>query len=522
MTELALNFEFGTGTYQKITTPDGAYYTLNGRSSGEVGDAIQPHFAYNSYLSGTNAHGVIFTGGSYTSESPFDPVIAVPRSTNVELGEGPLPAGPLFVPGVRATFGTTGGLGLRANGRAIGQVGYTNMLVHTGFYEANTQSRFGDMQFVVYYTNSADTAAPSITDPGAGGHHALNAMTATFTATVADPSGVYRVLITYHDKRTRRWGSVELTNTSGTTWTGTLTLKGSIEYYLQAVDKAGNIGMRSVTGGDLDGLNQPYGSTWSGPQTYAITLLDTDTDTLPDAYEEQYACLNKNANDATQDTDNDYLTNLQEFGYDTNPCLGDTDGGGENDGSELNANGTSPKRNPLIQADDQHLTITITKVDEDGDLDADDYQIAWPAGEGDNGAIDGAYFVYRSETPFFEPADYISGSPIPDGTSTYVDTSHPCTVCYYNVWNYALSTPAPIVDNVTPNSAAIGATVSIYGDYFQSGATVIFGATPATNIQYVSAQKVKCTVPPGSGTVDITVRNPNGQEGTLTNGFTYP
>jgi len=67
-----------------------------------------------------------------------------------------------------------------------------------------------------------------------------------------------------------------------------------------------------------------------------------------------------------------------------------------------------------------------------------------------------------------------------------------------------------------------GATVSIYGDYFESGAVVLFGSTPATNIQHVSAQKLKCTVPAGSGTVDITVRNPNGQEGTLTNGFTYP
>jgi subtilisin-like proprotein convertase family protein len=507
MTELALNFEFGSGTYQQITTPDGAYYQLNGRSSGEVGDIIQPHFTYNSILSGTNAHGVIFTGGSYSSESPYDPVVAVPRSTNTDQGEGPLPSGSRFIPGVRASFGTAGGAGMRG----IGQVGYTNMLVHTGFYESATQteSRFEDMQFVVYYSNSTDITAPLVADPGVGGHHILNGLTATFTAQATDGSGVYRVVVTYHDPRTSQWGSLGLINTTGNTWTGTLALKGSIEYYVQTVDNAGNVGMRSVTGGDMDGNNQPYGSTWSGPEIYAITLADTDSDGMPDAYEDQYACLNKTVPDANGDSDYDYLTNTQEFALDTNPCLGDTDGGGDNDGSESH-NG----RNPLLGTDDKHLTIFISK-------NGNEYDITWPAGSGDNGVIDGYYFVYRSDTPFFDPTDRINGTPIPDGTSQYIDTDPPCTTCYYNVWNYALNTPAPMVEAVAPSSGSAGITVSVLGDYFQSGAVVLFGAAPATNVVFISAQKLRCTVPAGLGTVDVTVRNPNGQEGTLTGGFQY-
>lgn len=61
-----------------------------------------------------------------------------------------------------------------------------------------------------------------------------------------------------------------------------------------------------------------------------------------------------------------------------------------------------------------------------------------------------------------------------------------------------------------------------YGDYFQSGAVVLFGGTPATGIVFVNSAKLRCAVPAVSGMVDFTVRNPNGQEGTLANGFAYP
>src|SRR6185436_9321245 len=105
VTELNLNFQFGSGTYDLVTTPDGQYFTLNGQSSGETGEPIQPHFAYDSALSGTVSHGVIFTGGSYTVTPNFDPVIAVPRSTNTDNGEGPIPARRTWTPSMRSSGG---------------------------------------------------------------------------------------------------------------------------------------------------------------------------------------------------------------------------------------------------------------------------------------------------------------------------------------------------------------------------------------------------------------------------------
>jgi len=333
VTALDLNFTFGPGTYQLATTGAGSYYKLNGRASGEVGDTIQPHFVYNSYLSGTLAHGVLFTGGAYTGESPFNPVIATPASTNyAPLGEGDIgPSSSTWSPNLRVSFGTAGGLGF-ASGRAIGQIGYTNLTVHTGFFEGaagGTENRFADMQFVQYYSTDADVTAPVV--QGTGPFHVLTGLTAAFTVNVTDAAGVYRVLVTYNDRAVARWRSLDLTFVSGTTWTGSLALKGSIDYYVQAVDVHGNVGILTETGQDLDPLHQPYGSTWEGPKVFAITLDDTDLDGLPDAYEDLHpACLNKaTGGQGGLDPDFDTLSNAEEFTLDTDPCDGDSDGGGD-------------------------------------------------------------------------------------------------------------------------------------------------------------------------------------------------
>ena len=56
---------------------------------------------------------------------------------------------------------------------------------------------------------------------------------------------------------------------------------------------------------------------------------------MPDQYELLYRFNPNLAIDANGDADNDGLTNLQEFRAGTNPRNDDTDGGGENDQSEL-------------------------------------------------------------------------------------------------------------------------------------------------------------------------------------------
>ncbi|MBN2383320.1 proprotein convertase P-domain-containing protein [bacterium] len=514
MTELDLNFSFGPATYQMISTSSGDYYQLNGRSSDEVGDTLQPQFVYDSQLSGTNAHGVTFSGGSYMAESSFGPVVGVPQATELSYLEGPLPLVSGFTPCVHVSYGTAGG----SAQKAVGEAGYTTMVVHTGYFEEendSSQVRFNDLQMTIYYSNSSDVTPPSITDPGPGGFHTLDGLVASFQVEVGDDTDVYRVLITYNDYRTSIWDTFDLTE-NVSNWQGSLTLKGNIRYFVQAVDTAGNIGLVSLTGPDLNGDEPPvpYGSTWEGPQTYEIVLADTDDDGLPDLYEDLYFCLDSGVSDADADPDYDYLTNLEEFGYDTDPCDGDTDGGGDNDGSEYN-NG----RKFMDKSDDLYLSIEVDKVY----TTYWTYTIGWSDGFGVNDEIDGYYFVYRSDTPFFDPSDLISTA-LPDSTKSFEDVDPPCTTCYYQLWNYQLDTQPPIVGAVVPASGTELMThnVTIYGQHFQTGATVTFCGTNATNVNVVSEYMLTCTTPAlAQGSCDVTVINPNNQEGTLEDGYTY-
>ena len=86
------------------------------------------------------------------------------------------------------------------------------------------------------------------------------------------------------------------------------------------------------------------------------------------------------------------------------------------------------------------------------------------------------------------------------------------------------SVPAPTVSSVSPNtgSTAGGTVVTITGTNFVAGASVTFGATPATNVTVVLGTQITATAPAGSaGAVAVTVTNPGGQSGSLSNGFTY-
>ncbi len=85
--------------------------------------------------------------------------------------------------------------------------------------------------------------------------------------------------------------------------------------------------------------------------------LDEDQDGMPDDWENTYALDPQNAGDATQDADNDNLTNLQEYQLGTNPLRADSDGDGLNDDAEdanLNALVDRGETNPA-------------KADTDGD-----------------------------------------------------------------------------------------------------------------------------------------------------------
>jgi len=88
--------------------------------------------------------------------------------------------------------------------------------------------------------------------------------------------------------------------------------------------------------------------------------------------------------------------------------------------------------------------------------------------------------------------------------------------------------PLPTVASISPNTGVAGWTVnvtSLAGTGFQAGASVRLelGATvvDATSVTVVSATQITCQIAlPGTpGKYDVVVKNPDGQEGRLTEGF---
>jgi hypothetical protein len=61
----------------------------------------------------------------------------------------------------------------------------------------------------------------------------------------------------------------------------------------------------------------------------------------------------------------------------------------------------------------------------------------------------------------------------------------------------------------------------ISGSGFRAGLTVTFGGGAGTNVQVNNGGAIIATTPPGTGIVDITVKNSDGQSGTLSKGYTY-
>jgi len=82
-------------------------------------------------------------------------------------------------------------------------------------------------------------------------------------------------------------------------------------------------------------------------------------------------------------------------------------------------------------------------------------------------------------------------------------------------------TPTLSVSHITPVSAAPGAVVTITGLGFRSSTAVSFHGVPAASVTYVSATKLKASVPAGVGAGAISVTNTVAPVGTVSSATSF-
>lgn len=85
--------------------------------------------------------------------------------------------------------------------------------------------------------------------------------------------------------------------------------------------------------------------------------------------------------------------------------------------------------------------------------------------------------------------------------------------------------PGVRISSISPIAGALagGITVTLTGTGFQPGAEVFFGSSPSPTVTFQSSNKVSAVLPPATetGSVDVSLVNPDNTSATRAGGFTY-
>jgi hypothetical protein len=176
----------------------------------------------------------LFLGGDYRDIEPFDPVIARPVTDTAMTEpsftlEGWYPTHMAAINRIETAAGTL-----------------ERLVVMPGQYTNPGVERLWDeLRYDVYYSTDDDAVDPTIWRVEASQMRDR----AGFDVEVVDDSGVERVVVAY-SLGDGKWHSIDLTEDAEDTWSGELALGqgGSVSYFVQAVDGAGNVAMSDNKG----------------------------------------------------------------------------------------------------------------------------------------------------------------------------------------------------------------------------------------------------------------------------------
>ena len=306
LTDVSLSFDFtAAGVYEKHDSsgrqlasgagcpdPNGCYYTLNGlvdRGTGEGDLPIEPYAIYDSRLSGTSQHGILWKGGTYDEESGWTPVIAqlVSNGGN-SSNHGSAPRKIILRPTAqRPTPGTDSPV-CKSSDLEVSSITVTGgeaVKQQVGDPVYSIMRRYRNVDVEVFYFNNrtspsenCDRSGPSLgTPPFSGSYHQVSGSTISWAVRASASSGVWRVIIVYNtnsvDAQGRgSWRPLELSDDGTGMFRGSLSVDTGtrVTYVIEAVDNRGNVSWFDYVSADLPasgvalGVPNPVDVTVSG------------------------------------------------------------------------------------------------------------------------------------------------------------------------------------------------------------------------------------------------------------------
>jgi hypothetical protein len=230
-------------TFQRFDDPRyGSYFAVGGNIVDMSRRPIEPSTFVDVTQPGLTAHDALITSiDSFTDLSPFDAAYGRPvvDSSSLEPEVVGQTVFPTRLQTIRSFTAPTG-----RQQRLVVIAGQYRSDATPDSKGIGVQRLFNRLTARVFYSGSSDFTAPSLgpvtlTMVGTG--------LVGFALDVADAGAVKRVLVLYRDGNT--WRSLDLGSSTGGHWSGAGALAGiSTEYYLQAVDAAGNVAVTSDKG----------------------------------------------------------------------------------------------------------------------------------------------------------------------------------------------------------------------------------------------------------------------------------
>ncbi len=247
-------------------TADGTFFDLDGHIHLGAGEPIQPKFfADVSMPDAGRAHGVIFTGGTYTDTAAFDPVVVQPINEDVTSTVEPAFEAPGWYPPVPFAL---------HNSATIS--GTETLVTAMGQYNSvgRVERIYDRMSFDVYYSDSYDWWEPiilsvdgvldfrSLTDFGSLGG------VGRIKVEAIDASDVHGVVAVYTDGSGTQVSQDLSYNSETLKWTGEIPATKETKFYVQVVDGAGN-----VATADNKGIWYTLEAVEAGPRVVYLPLV---------------------------------------------------------------------------------------------------------------------------------------------------------------------------------------------------------------------------------------------------------